>query len=307
MFEILINNNSVDFFDGFNFKQRFNAITSELTINFDYEPNINTGDMIHLKFNKTYLLTGYIDNKEVEFSAQAIKAVINCRDNTADVIDNTINQISRDRNYSFVGLIKELTGLEVINQSGDPLVLVEPVESALGMNLADFLNSIAKQLGVFLQPDGKGNIVIIKVKSSLATPKEILNPISYRLQNDISERYYRYTCYAKKDSEISPDVLVAQVFDNEIRETRLCVFQADRTIAETRELLQLTKTKLNLHRAKGKSVYIKIPLENSLYKIGDYALFQNKVYFIDEINYNITINNKTVDLRLVDKDTYVFS
>jgi len=127
------------------------------------------------------------------------------------------------------------------------------------------------------------------------------------LQNDISERYYRYTCYAKKDSEISPDVLVAQVFDNEIRETRLCVFQADRTIAETRELLQLTKTKLNLHRAKGKSVYIKIPLENSLYKIGDYALFQNKVYFIDEINYNITINNKTVDLRLVDKDTYVFS
>lgn len=307
MFEVIIDNEPLVLYDSLSFRQNFNAMSSQLTINFNYEPKFNAGSKVILKFNKINLLTGFIDNLEVEYTSNETRGVINCRDNTSDVIDSTMKQITRDAGYSFIGLVQELTGLQVINKTGSALKLLEPVESRLGMGLEDFLNSIAKQLGVFLRADGSGNIIIFKVKPSLIVPVEIKNPNSFRIQNDISDRYNRYTCYAKKDSELTPEVLVAQKTDSEIRKTRFCVFEAERTVAETQELQQLTQTKLNLKKAKGKAIYLNLPLENYIYNIGEYAIFKNQIYFIDEISYNVGITNKNVQIRLVDKDTYVFS
>jgi hypothetical protein len=50
---------------------------------------------------------------------------------------------------------------------------------------------------------------------------------------------------------------------------------------------------------------MKLPLGDNIYEIGKLYFWQNKVLFCDEIIYNYDINNKTVDLRLVEKDTYL--
>lgn len=304
MFKILIDNKEFKVYRSFTFKKSFKSITSTLSINVGNVVDLEGGESIQLILNNRSLLKGYIDYYSIKYGNEIVTN-IEARDNTSDIVDSSMRAINRPANYNFLALIKELTGLNAINKTTVNMQIPTVVNSSLGMNLFDFLNKIAKQLGVFLQADGNGNINIVNnsVKTALSS---IDNWDSYTVSNDISRCFNRYTCYTQTENK-NPTIHSGQAVDSSIRDTRFMVFESEFPIKTSKQAKTFAEQKKSLAISNSRYFDVSIPFKedsNLIYEVGSTYLFQKEVVFLDEIQYTINNNEKMINLKLVNGSVY---
>lgn len=304
MFKVLVDKKEY-FYESISFTERFNSLSNECSISFIGEYDFNFDNQISLKYNNISLLNGFIDVVDENKSSNAINTNINCREITGDIIDSKMRVITRKSNYNFLTLIKELTGLDVVNKSNvSNFSIPYVVKSFIGQSLAEFLNEIAKNLKVFLSCSLDGKILISSLNTNLNDLYIINDYISYRKSRNIQDLYNRYTCYSQ--SEFNNNNLIAgQITDNTIRKTRFYVFESETTLNTTKQAQNLADRRKQLNNASQNFIDIEIPFTKILHT-NTYAEFNKVIYFIDEIVYNISNNiNATLKLKLVDKNVYL--
>lgn len=304
MFKILINNIEQPY-ERIKFTEKFNSLSNELNVGFIDEYTFNYNDKIKLMYNNDVLLNGYIDNINISKNSSSIITNIDCRDITGDIIDSTMRVITRKKKYNFITLIKEITGLEVINTSNViNFTIPYEVKSSIGQSMADFLQQIAKYFKVFLSCSSDGKILITSLNTNTSNIVKIDDYISYNKSFSIQNLFNRYTCYGQTDIDDN-SLIAGQIVDNNIRNSRFYVFESETTLETTLQARDLSDRRRQLNKASAENINITLPFLNKIIKVNNYATFKNMIYFIDEVVYNVSSSNKTIDIKLVDKNVYL--
>ena len=303
MFKILIDNKNVAY-ESISLIEKFNSLSNECSISFIGAYDFNFNNKTTIKYKDSVVLNGFIDIIEENKSGSNINTNISCREATGDIIDSTIGVITKKINYNFLTLIKELTGLDTINQSAVANFSIPyTVKSELGEPLAYFLNSIARTFKVFLSCTAEGKILISSLNTNTSEVYIINDYISYRQSNNIQNLYNKYTCYSQSDFS-NNNLTTGAITDNNIRSSRTYAFESELSLNTTKQAQDLALRKKQLNSASQKFIEVEIPFTKMLH-VNSYAQLNKIIYFIDEITYNISNNNAIVRLKLVDKDVYL--
>lgn len=304
MFKILINKKEYSY-DSLKFTEKFNSLANQLGVQFAGNYNFSLSDKIILKYENEILLNGFIDEIVVNKTEQNISTSISCRDITSDIIDSKMRIITRKKNYNFLTLLKELTSLEVVNKSNVAnFTIPYPLKSNLGQDFSEFLQDIAKYFKVFLSCSSDGKILITSLNVDKKNIFSIKNYTNYTKTQNITELYNRYTCYSQTKLEAT-EPLRAQITDNTIRNTRFYVFESDSILNSTKEALNLASRQKQLNKAKSQYIDISALFDNKIYHVNSFVEFEKNIYFLNEISYNISSSNKTIDFKLVERDVYL--
>lgn len=143
---------------------------------------IQTQDSCEIKLGNSVVLTGYVDNVNINIGKNLHNVTITGRDKTEDLIDCAV--FTKPSSYSktnILNLARELCspfGISVILEDGVNLsnnfnITINPSESPF-----EVLDKKAKELGILLMSDGKGNLVLgknsgVKIKDSLVFGENI--------------------------------------------------------------------------------------------------------------------------------------
>lgn len=304
MFKILINKKEYSY-DSLKFTEKFNSLANQLGVQFAGNYNFSLSDKIILKYENEILLNGFIDEIVVNKTEQNISTSISCRDITSDIIDSKMRVITRKKNYNFLTLLKELTSLEVVNKSNVAnFTIPYPLKSNLGQDFSEFLQDIAKYFKVFLSCSSDGKILITSLNVDKKNIFSIKNYTNYTKTQNITELYNRYTCYSQTKLAAT-EPLRAQITDNTIRNTRFYVFESDSILNSTKEALNLASRQKQLNKAKSQYIDISALFDNKIYHVNSFVEFEKNIYFLNEISYNISSSNKTIDFKLVERDVYL--
>lgn len=304
MFKILINKKEYSY-DSLKFTEKFNSLANQLGVQFAGNYNFSLSDKIILKYENEILLNGFIDEIVVNKTEQNISTSISCRDITSDIIDSKMRILTRKKNYNFLTLLKELTSLEVVNKSNVAnFTIPYPLKSNLGQDFSEFLQDIAKYFKVFLSCSSDGKILITSLNVDKKNIFSIKNYTNYTKTQNITELYNRYTCYSQTKLAAT-EPLRAQITDNTIRNTRFYVFESDSILNSTKEALNLASRQKQLNKAKSQYIDISALFDNKIYHVNSFVEFEKNIYFLNEISYNISSSNKTIDFKLVERDVYL--
>lgn len=216
-----------------NFCNEARLITSE-PVNASSFIKIN--DLIEIYLDGIQKVTGFAENINDNENNTAHPVAYIIRDSVMDIIDSTIpDNVKTLKNVtSFQQLCRlVVTGLEmninVIDDVGAKLT-GELKAGSIGQNANDFLQEYARSVQVFLNTDGKGNILIRRPEGELQTILLLKqnglnnNILESNLTLDYSKRYNRYIVRSNASlaDEGKTDNLnqVGVAIDGEIRSSR---------------------------------------------------------------------------------------
>jgi prophage tail gpP-like protein len=236
----------------------------------DAQSFIKQGDLIELFFDGTQKLTGYVEKITDSESKDSHDISFRARDKVADLIDSScpdnVKNIDNVSTYAALvqlcidglGLTDEISVTDTTNATFDDSTQLKAAE--VGQTVGDFLNENARLVNVFLNTDGKGNVLISLPSDKLSTVLQNIpgsinnNVISSEFNYDISDRFYEYKIYS--NSSLATDDADADNLDNsgtaydtEIRSTRLYEAIADKPMTSA-ECKRAAKEEANIRRAR---------------------------------------------------------
>ena len=228
------------------------------------------------------VLTGYVENLKVDYSATRHNIIISGRGRTCDLIDSSLTgvkefnaPISLEAIINKVLLDNGLSEIQVINQAGalDMFRADEIVAAEVGQTVFEFIEKFARKRQVFLGEDGNGNLLLLRagVEDSGTALLNLINGssnniISASVSYNETNRFNRYTVHSqlntkglnkkvngkKTSAKYNAEQLTAQTgsaYDSEIRTTRVKEIVAD-TSSSSQDSTQQAIWNANVARAR---------------------------------------------------------
>jgi prophage tail gpP-like protein len=229
------------------------TFAGEFSITTSPAPNndsfLKLGDFIEIFLDSIQKHSGYLETVSDSESKTGHDIKFVGRDSVSDLIDSSVpeNVKSLEGVSSYAELVQlcidglSLTDqIKVIDDVGAEFGDRDKLKaSSTGQTVGEFLQENARIVQVFLNTDGKGNVLIRRPSGKLKTtlqlvPGAINNNIkSSNLKIDWKERFYKYVIYsnsslASEDSTIDDMNNIGEAFDNDIRKSRVFEKIADK-------------------------------------------------------------------------------
>lgn len=243
MVEVRVNGETFTAFKQLDGEYSFDTFAGECRIICSIQPNDNSwlkaDDLIEVFLDGVQKFTGYVDEISDVEGSDSHDIAYTATDKIADLIDSSVP--ANVKNLEGVSTFAQLCQLvvdglrlteevQVIDEVGAKFSDSNAVKAAeSGQNCADFLMENARIVQVFLNTDGKGNILIRRPSGELQT---VLQNVQNANNNNVEsssikisrrERFNKYTVLSNSsivdDSEGIGNKGVA--YDDEIRPTRI--------------------------------------------------------------------------------------
>lgn len=318
---------------------KFTATSSE-----DKLIPIREGDKVIIVADEKHkILTGYIDEYNINYNDKKHETTINGRSLTLDIVDSTVKATDTFENVGFVTLCKENVsefGIKVINQA--PLFRdFEDIDSPeTGQKIFGFLESFARKRQVLLTDNEDGDLVITRASSEIS-PNGLINKINGKNNNiksgsrkiDLSQLFNEYIGVSQLDpinfKELSddfgvpidtkkflPKFLVEEVgiaFDDQIRSPRRLEFFTEET-TDSFTLQDRAKWELSIRRARafeykcvvqGHTMNDIVWKPNILHQIDDDFARVFGQFLLKRLTYNYSLDEgSTTELVFTNKNAY---
>lgn len=264
--EVAVNGAMENFSSSFS----FSTTVKETTLGI-IENDVKLGQVARVFIDETLVITGYIEDVKIEYSADSHSITVSGRDIGGDLIDSSIVQKSY-KQRDFEKLIKLVLvdngySIKVINKVGTlTLEPTETIKTEQGDSIFDFLDRYAKKLQVLLKINPSGNLEIVREDSSVV--KKFLinnftqntNILSAKLNLTTVNRFNVIEVYSQDNNRTHTKTSISQkgvATDSTIRSTRRKVITMD-TASQSKSLTALAKWNINLRRAKGSRYSCKV-------------------------------------------------
>jgi len=235
------------------------------------------GDPCKIRVNGQLVLTGTIELMTVSFAEETHTIELAGRDNTSDILDSSIDELSDIEEGPTLKSIIE----QVIAHIGSSLKVVQGTEVQKfnpindiaspepGDNAFDFIEGLARQRQVLLTSNGEGNIVITQGVADLLQNARVQNLIgavgnnvkSATVSYDNTGRYnlYRLTSQGNPSAlastgETDLDSIISRgggALDDEVKAGRQLVLSAESSFSDD-DSFDRAKWEANIRRARGR-------------------------------------------------------
>ena len=234
--------------------------------------NIKLQSKVRVFVDDILVLTGYIENLDVEYSSNSHTIVYSGRDIGGDIVDSSIiQQAYKQRDFEILLkmiLVKNgFSGIQVINKVGSlKLEKNEIIKTERGEKIFEFMDRYAKKLQVILKINEYGNLLIMRedntiVKNMLINNgTEDNNIISANLQLTTKDRFNVIQVFSQASNKSYTKTGISQrgsAKDKEIRATRRLTIDMN-TASESKTLNALAQWNINVRRAKGSRYTCKV-------------------------------------------------
>ncbi len=128
--------------------------------------NIAPGDSCTVSIDGTVVITGYVDDVNVEHSATSHEVTVSGRDATGDLVDCSAicktGQFSRKKANAIIAEICKPFGISVSSDVGAASAVIDVTQLALqgGETAHEILDRVAKLKALLLMSDGQGGLLI---------------------------------------------------------------------------------------------------------------------------------------------------
>jgi len=244
--EIRVNGTTFKRFKQVDLSRSIDDFAGECRIIVSQAPNnqsyLKLGDLVEIFFDGVQKFTGYLEKVTDSESREDHDISFRGRDKVADLIDSTVpdNVKSLEGVATFaelvqlcidgLGLTSEIKVIDKVNAQF--LDSAKPKAAQTGQTVGDFLNENARIVQVFLNTDGRGNVLIQRPSGKLKT---ILQNIPNARNNNIkessftgdnSQRFHKYivrsnSSLASEDADVNDINNSGEAIDSEIRATRV--------------------------------------------------------------------------------------
>lgn len=246
MFEVRVNGKTFTRFKSAGGVFSDDTFAGEFSITTSPSPNndsfLKLGDFIEVFLDGIQKHSGYLEDVEDSESRTNHDIKFVGRDSVSDLIDSSVPE--NVKSLEGVSKYSELVQLCIDGRGlTDKIKVIDDVgatfgdsnklkAASTGQTIGDFLQDNARIVQVFLNTDGKGNVLIRRPGGKLKTtlqfvPGAINNNIkSSNFKINWRERFNRYTIYSNSslasDSATANDINnKGEAFDNEIRKSRV--------------------------------------------------------------------------------------
>lgn len=162
---------------------------------------INPGDQATVFLGNKPIITGHVDDSDIDYSATEHNIVVRGRDRTADIVDSSaVYKSGTFRDVGLLDIATRLCSAHGVSVSSDT-DLGKPFRKYAitpGTTIYETLELLARQRGVLLVPSD-GNLRFtqpgtVQLKTALKTGENILTG---RVQRSTRDRFARYTVYGQ--------------------------------------------------------------------------------------------------------------
>ena len=297
------------------------SVTEKWSGNNEARP-INRGESCTVKIDGEIVITGYVDDVLPSFDSSSHTLKISGRDKTADLVDcSAIYKTGAWTNTSLKTIAEDLCkpfgiGVIFVTDIGEPF---KKVSVEQGETVFEILERLARQRGVLLTSDGKGNLVITRASDNRVNTvlKEGVNILS--ASGTFSNRD-RYSEYIGKGSHVGDNFLnteeaaqpTAKVSDEDVPRYRPLII-----IAEDNATIDSLKKRVTWERnvRYGRSTNLSITVAgwkhgghlwrpNKLVKVESSLLKANDELLISSVNYTLNQSGTVAVLTLKGKEAF---
>lgn len=299
---------------------------------------IRQGDACKITVDGNRILTGFIEQVDVDYDVTSHSIRLAGRSKTADIIDSTIFSLEIKAPISLKAVIKK-----VIEHIGAPISVFDNVGNLkdfnaaedslspeIGQNAFEFIEELARKRQVLLTTNGFGNIVITNSGTDIS-PINLQNIIgndnnnieSASVSYDDVARFSKY----KVESQLNPvtanvagqtstDALVNQpsddIIDEKIRTSRQLLIQAESSSSVDQATLRC-KWEANLRKTRSIVYSVTLPQfsysgklwrVNQLASIIDEFAGINSTMLVTMITYVLDSSGSNAIIAFVEKDAY---
>lgn len=240
------------------------------------------GDSCKVIVNTKIVLTGVIEILQVSYDKDSHIIDISGRDNTSDIVDSTINNLSDiaegaslktiiENIISDIGSSISVIEGTIINKSSDDIFGINDVASPEpGTNAFDFIEHLARQRQVLLTSNADGNIVITQGSVEILGNAKLQNTfngvdnniLKGQVRYDRTNRFNRYKISSQdnissfSDNEsTSLDNIVnveGQTIDSSIKDGRQLVINAEESY-DDEDSFNRSEWEANIRRVRGRT------------------------------------------------------
>jgi|CXWL01.1.fsa_nt_gi prophage tail gpP-like protein len=210
----------------------FELTVSELWPGQKIVKNITPGDSCTVTVEGGTVITGYVDDLDIDYSAESHEVTVKGRDATGDLVDcSAIHRSGKWASARLEAIVADLCapfGIKVRSEIDSGVAVEWNIQE--GETAHECLDRLAKSKGVLLISDGKGGLVITRAGKGgrVATGLERgVNILRGKLQFTFRDRFGQYTV---KGQGASSDALFGEA-------TRLKAVTKDPMIARYRPLI----------------------------------------------------------------------
>ena len=246
MLEVRVNGKTFNRFKSASGVFSDDTFAGEFNITTSIAPNNNSflklGDEVEIFLDGIQKHTGYLETVTDSESKDSHDITFVGRDSVSDLIDSSVpdnvKTLEGVSGYAeLVQLCIDGLGLtdriKVIDKVGATFGDANKLKSAsTGQSVGDFLQDNARIVQVFLNNDGRGNVLIRRPYGKLKTTLQLIpnatnnNIKSSTLKIDWSKRYYKYVVYsnsslASDDATINDINNKGEAFDTDIRKSKV--------------------------------------------------------------------------------------
>lgn len=289
-------------------------------------------DEVKIYIDDTLLISGFIEDLSIAYSADSHSISIAGRDKTGDLIDSSIIQKSYSQR-GFVKLIEMVlkdnghTSISVINDVANlsNLEANEIIKTEKGDSIATFLDRYAKKLQVLLITNEDGDLVITREGADLAIGNLISqmngsnnNILSANISVNTSERFRYIEVYSQSSNDDYTASSVNQsaiAIDSVIRDTRRKRVTMS-TATKALSLNNLAKWSVNVRKAKGSRYNCKVQgfytqrnkgalwTPNTLVQLIDDRCQVNGQFLIQGVSYSKSLQGTFTELSIVERGAF---
>ena len=289
-------------------------------------------DEVKIYIDDTLLISGFIEDLSIAYSADSHSISIAGRDKTGDLIDSSIIQKSYSQR-GFVKLIEMVlkdnghTSISVINDVVDlsNLETNEIIKTEKGDSIATFLDRYAKKLQVLLITNEDGDLVITREGADLgigALISEIKgynnNILSANISVNTSERFRYIEVYSQSSnddytaSSVNQSAIAIDAVIRDTRRKRVTMSTATKALS----LNNLAKWSVNVRKAKGSRYNCKVQgfytqrnqgalwTPNTLVQLTDDRCQVNGQFLIQGVSYSKSLQGTFTELSIVERGAF---
>ena len=335
MVEVRVNGETFTNFKQIDGEYSFDTFAGEVRIICSEQPNDNSwlkeDDLIEVFLDGIQKFTGYVDEISDVESSDSHDISYTATDKVSDLIDSSVP--SNVKNLEGVSTFKQLCQL-VVDGLGltDEIEVIDEVGASFGdsnaakaaesgQNCLDFLLENARIVQVFLNTDGKGNILIRRPSGELQTVLQNVqgannnNVKSSSIKINRRNRFYRYRVLSNSSVIDNSDGVdnVGEAFDNEVRKTRVFEKIAEKPMTED-ECKKEAEEEANIRRTRslnytcevsGFSANGELWEPGKLVAVKDPRKGMDGKYMLNTVKWSFSDNGEssTMDIVLPDKGT----
>jgi prophage tail gpP-like protein len=303
--------------------------------------DLKVQDKVKVFIDDNKVITGYIEDLAISYTAGSHSREVSGRDKTGDLIDSSIIQknykqrnfikmaeaVLKDNGYSDIKVINNIKKLPILtvaaSQDSSNFEDDEQPTTENGDSIASYLDRYAKKIQALLITDEDGNINVTNEGDQLAVGALISgggqsNILSANISVSTTERYRFMEIYSQSSNdefEVSTTPQNAVAIDSIIRSPRrkrMTMSTASKVIS----LTNLAKWNVNVRKAKGSRYNCRVQgfytsrdkgllwIPNTLVQLRDDKCQVSGQFLIQGVTYTKNESGSFTDLSIVEKGAF---